>query len=320
LVALISSDLICRACNGELGDDRNHVCKRCGVRVHSWVKCASAVRVDDVYWCSEQCKTGNIIINWHLYDMVYIYAATLDEQRSKTRTGEVDTPLHIVIEDKAEADTQQPPHQKKGVMKEMKNEETAEMEEEEEKKDKCEGDKGEEKCEKGDKEENREKNDVLPSVSPSLPLVRVREVQCEEYTLYLRRGFTCVGDSGSSYHYMDAVWGTAASHTSEFIGFYLGYTKDRAYKTRMLVWTRQGSVGTLSWNGYNSQKVKWTLTSTCPSSVDCPETPDQECVKRGIESYIKTLRPAPKGTHGQPSQMYHLVLISKCIGHTICYM
>ena len=121
LVALICSDLICRACNGELGDDRNHVCKRCGVRVHSWVKCASAVRVDDVYWCSEQCKTGNIIINWHLYDMVYIYAATLDEQRSETRTGEVDKPLHIVIEDKAEADTQQPPHQKKGVMKEMKN-------------------------------------------------------------------------------------------------------------------------------------------------------------------------------------------------------
>ena len=83
LIALIRSDLICRACNGALGDDRFHVCKHCGVRVHSWVKCTQSVHLDDIYWCSEQCKTG---INRRLYMIKHV----------KHRHTDTNYPMHMV--------------------------------------------------------------------------------------------------------------------------------------------------------------------------------------------------------------------------------
>ena len=94
---------------------------------------------------------------------------------------------------------------------------------------------------------------------------------------------------------MRPVWATAGSHV-RFIGFYLGYSKDKGYKKRLLVWSRDGGVGSLSFKGFKIGQVKWKLTSACPESVDYPEPPQTDSVETAIESYIETLKPAPKGS------------------------
>ena len=132
-------------------------------------------------------------------------------------------------------------------------------------------------------------DDVLPK-----SLTQAREVKCEEYTL-------CIGHSrsgrrpASSYEYMDPVFAITESCTPVVIGLYLGYSKDSAYKKRMMVMSVDGTIALASFGGYKDGKVKRKLTSSSPGSIKLPETPSSESVEAAIQAFIRTLRPAPKG-------------------------
>lgn len=132
---------------------------------------------------------------------------------------------------------------------------------------------------------------------------RQYEIQCsEEYNLFV--GYPHETED-SSYVSLDPVWARAENLEDSFVGFYLGYSKDKKYKKRMLIlgatgvgsdWKYEPDVGHLSFKGYKHGAVRrHYTTSTTSDSIVPIAKPNPAVIKEALEKFVEFHKPAEKG-------------------------